>query len=63
LIAERLQGRKNHFASISLLESQLLALEPPAPEEHAIELDVVETPAALVAKALEMLGAKHLRSE
>jgi len=44
LIAARMQARR-HFMPASLLESQLRALEPP---EGAIELDVAQTPEALV---------------
>lgn len=57
LVAERLGERKNHFASISLLESQLQALKPPAQDEQAIALDIAQKPQTIVAQALEMLGA------
>lgn len=56
LIAARLQARKNHFASISLLESQLQALEPPTPDEQPIILDIAQTPEAIVAEALKAFG-------
>ncbi len=39
-IAERLSSRLGHFASSSLLESQLATLEPPAPDEDAVYLDI-----------------------
>lgn len=57
LIAERLRKRKNHFASISLLESQFQALESPAQDERAIALDIAQKPQVIVAQALEMLRA------
>ncbi|MGQ0648103.1 MAG: gluconokinase [Gemmatimonadaceae bacterium] len=56
LIAERLTGRRGHFMSTSLLESQFAALEEPLPDEHAWVCDIREAPqdlvAALVARAL-----------
>lgn len=55
LVAERLRERKDHFASISLLESQFQALESPAQDEQAITLDIAQKPQAIVAQALEML--------
>lgn len=52
LIAARQESRKNHFMPASLVASQFAALEPPAPEEHAILLDVAEPPEALAAYAI-----------
>ena len=40
VIEARLASRLDHFATASLLESQLAALEPPAAEENAVHLDV-----------------------
>jgi gluconokinase len=39
----------------ALMASQLATLEPPAPEEGAVLLDVRDPPKALVARALESL--------
>ena len=57
LIGERLKGRQNHFASISLLESQIQTLEPPAADEDPIAIDIAETPDRIVAYALKALEA------
>ena len=40
LIGERVGARRGHFMPASLLDSQFAALEPPAPEEHAITVSV-----------------------
>jgi gluconokinase/6-phosphogluconolactonase len=40
LIGERMAVRRGHFMPASLLDSQFAALEPPAPEEHAIAVSV-----------------------
>ena len=40
LIAERMRERQGHFMPTSLLDSQFAALEPPAPEELAITVDI-----------------------
>ena len=40
LIAERLEGRSGHFMPATLLDSQLSALEEPAPDEDAWSYDV-----------------------
>lgn len=47
LLRSRIAGRKGHFMSPSMLDSQLAALEPPA---NALTLDVVKTPPELVAR-------------
>ncbi|RJG47331.1 gluconokinase [Mesorhizobium sp. DCY119] len=56
LIAERLQARKNHFASASLLESQVQTLEAPATDENPIIIDIAGTPEAIVARVRTELG-------
>jgi len=55
LLAERLQSRAGHYMPPSMLQSQLDTLEPPAPDEHAITLDIADTPDALVAEARRQL--------
>ncbi len=40
LLAERLAHRTGHFMPASLLDSQIATLEPPAPEEHALSVDL-----------------------
>jgi carbohydrate kinase (thermoresistant glucokinase family) len=57
-LAERLKQRREHYMPASLLDSQLAALEPPAEDEQAIEIDGAETTAAQVAHALAALD-KH----
>lgn len=44
MIADRLQARRGHFATSSLLESQLRTLEPPVTDEMAIRLDIALSP-------------------
>lgn len=55
LIAARLTARKEHFASVSLLDSQLEALERPGSDEAPIVLDIALSSDALVAAALREL--------
>ncbi len=47
LIAERLRSRHGHFAGESILVSQLADLEEP---EHAITIEIAETPERMVDK-------------
>jgi gluconokinase len=42
LIAERITERRGHYMPASLLDSQLAALEDPAPDEHAWAFDIAE---------------------
>jgi len=49
LIAERLAGRRGHFMPPSLLDSQLLTLEEPSPDENAWVCDIRTSPQDLVA--------------
>ncbi|MGH0348842.1 gluconokinase [Sinorhizobium meliloti] len=58
LIAARLARRKGHFATGSLLESQLRALEPPAEDERVVRLDIRLSPEAIVAAALASLDGR-----
>ncbi|MFL1462216.1 gluconokinase [Roseococcus sp. DSY-14] len=53
LIAARQAAREGHFMPPSLMASQYATLEPPAPEEAALVLDVAQPPAALAARAAE----------
>ena len=48
LIADRLTSRRGHFMPASLLESQLEALEAPAPDEGAWVYDVARSPDEIV---------------
>jgi carbohydrate kinase (thermoresistant glucokinase family) len=47
-LAARLASRRGHYMPASLLDSQLRTLQPPEPDERAIELDVQAPPQALV---------------
>ncbi|GBR08997.1 gluconokinase [Acetobacter oeni LMG 21952] len=57
ILAQRMALRTDHYMPPSLLGSQLETLEMPGRDEHAIEMDVCETPAEEIARALEALKA------
>jgi gluconokinase len=48
LLAERMANRPGHFMPPSLLDSQLVILEEPSPDEHAWVCDIREAPDAIV---------------
>jgi gluconokinase len=48
VLASRLAARPSHFFPPALLDSQLAALEPPGPDEHAIALSIEMSPEAIV---------------
>lgn len=48
LLLQRMAARHGHFMPVSLLDSQLEALEEPLPEEHALVLSIERTPDQLV---------------
>jgi carbohydrate kinase (thermoresistant glucokinase family) len=52
LLEERVAQRRDHFMPAALLGSQLAALEPLAPDEHGLVLDVGQSPAILVRQIL-----------
>jgi gluconokinase len=54
-IAERLARRKGHFWPPRLLASQFADLEPPGEDEHAIVVDIEETPEAVAKAVIERL--------
>jgi carbohydrate kinase (thermoresistant glucokinase family) len=56
LIRERMAGRRGHYMPVTLLPSQLATLEPPAPDEDAIVVDVGGTPEAIADAVLARLG-------
>ena len=59
LIGKRMAVRHGHFMPASLLDSQFAALEPPAPDEHAIAVAVdapVGSTVARLAAALQPRG-------
>ena len=53
LIAARMQARSGHYMPLSLLDSQLAALEPLQPGESGLELDIRRQPQDLVATILQ----------
>jgi gluconokinase len=48
-LEQRLSGRRGHFMTSALLDSQLAILEPPSPDEHAWVCDIDDAPDAIVA--------------
>lgn len=54
-IAKRLSARLGHYATSSLLQSQLAALEPPTPDEEAVYLDIRLSLDQLTESAARML--------
>ena len=57
VIRDRLEHRHGHYMPSSLLDSQLATLEPPDPDEHAIDVDVRGTPDEAAGEILARLGA------
>jgi len=57
LLAARLAQRREHFMPPSMLESQLVALEPPTPEEDAWAYNVRCGPHEIVAALIERISA------
>ena len=51
LLAARMAGRKGHFMPPALLDSQLATLEPLAPDELGIALDVRQPPEVVAEQA------------
>jgi carbohydrate kinase (thermoresistant glucokinase family) len=56
LLMHRALGRTQHYMPASLLDSQMAALEPPTPEDHALLLD-----AAVPVETLLDAAMSHLR--
>ena len=55
LLAQRLAQRKGHYMPASLLQSQLDTLEPPLPDEAALQFDISPGPEHIVAELLAAL--------
>ncbi len=55
VLARRLAARHGHFFPGKLLDSQLAALEPPAPDERVYSVEVVGDPAQTAAKIIALL--------
>lgn len=58
LLERRMADRKGHFMPVSLLDSQLATLEPPAPEERAIAMSIERPVDEIVAAVLATLAAR-----
>jgi gluconokinase len=56
VLRERLARRTGHFMPVSLLETQLAALEPLAPDEPGVTVDAERTPDELVDEVAGLLG-------
>jgi gluconokinase len=56
VIQQRLDARRDHFMPPSLLESQLVALEKPGPDERVITVDASQPAEAIVETVLERLA-------
>jgi carbohydrate kinase (thermoresistant glucokinase family) len=55
LIQGRMAARHQHFMPVALLDSQFATLEEPAPDEHAIVVDVGGRPPEIVAEIVRQL--------
>jgi carbohydrate kinase (thermoresistant glucokinase family) len=58
VLAARLAARRGHFFPLDLLDSQFAALEPLAPDEDGVVVDVALDPDAQVRAALAGLGLR-----
>jgi gluconokinase len=54
-IGQRLAARSDHFMPPTLLDSQLIALEPPGPDENTLVVDVGRRPAEEAADIIRRL--------
>ncbi len=58
LIAHRIAARHGHYMPAALLQSQLDTLEPPAPDENAITVEVAGSPQELADEIMARLSLK-----
>jgi carbohydrate kinase (thermoresistant glucokinase family) len=61
LIHARLAARKGHFMPTALLLSQFDALQPPAPDEHAITVSIDAKPEEIAGEALARIADRTFR--
>lgn len=54
-LARRITHRTGHYMPVTLLDSQIATLEPPAADERALRLDGFAAPEASLAAALDWL--------
>lgn len=59
-LVERMKRRKGHYMPLELLDSQLAALEPLAPDEPGLTVDGASPPDTIVERAVERLRAREL---
>jgi len=52
VVAARLAGRQGHFMPAALIDSQFATLEPPAPDEAALTVDIDQPQDAIIAALL-----------
>lgn len=57
-IGRRIADRHGHYMPSSLLASQLADLEPPGPDERAIDIDVTASPGEEAAEIISRLGLR-----
>ena len=55
VIADRMRLRPGHFATLSLLDSQIATLEPPQEDEGAVRLAITLSPPDIVDAAWQVL--------
>ncbi|MGV9454572.1 gluconokinase, GntK/IdnK-type [Streptomyces sp. NPDC003635] len=55
LLRSRLAARHGHFFPADLLDSQLLALQEPEPDEHPLVVEIDQSPEAVVAAVLSRI--------
>ncbi|MDZ4096387.1 MAG: gluconokinase [Paracoccaceae bacterium] len=58
VIADRMAARAGHFMPSALLASQFATLEPPAPDETAISVDIDQPLGQVIDHILAQLGAR-----
>jgi carbohydrate kinase (thermoresistant glucokinase family) len=58
LIAARLAARHGHFMPMTLLDSQFATLEPPAPQEHVLSVQITPPPSEQADYIIETLGLR-----
>ncbi|WP_339765400.1 gluconokinase [uncultured Hoeflea sp.] len=56
IISKRMQARRDHFMPLALLDSQFAALEPPAPDEDSISIDIDQPLEVIIAQAAQHLS-------
>ena len=59
VIATRMSARNDHFMPPMLLNSQFAALEPLESDEMAVEVNIDQTPAAIVAELISKLRGEQ----